>query len=366
MMQRTVVCKLTPSPEQREALEETLERFALACNYVVTVAWREHTASKFKLQRFCYRNIRETFGLSANLAVRAIARVAGACRRDRARQHTFRPTSVDYDARIFRLVGQEAVSLTTTRGRLHVPLALGEYQRRMLTGSPTSAVLSRRRGVFFVHVVVEQATPEEQPPGDFLGIDLGIVNLTVDSDGTTYCGEPIEQQRRRYAHRRRNLQHKGTRAARRKLRRISGRQQRFQRNTNHIISKCIVAKAQRTGRGIALENLKGIRDRVKASRRQRARLHNWPFRQLQTFIAYKAMAAGIPIILVDPRHTSQTCPACGHVAKANRPSQTSFSCTSCGYAALADMVAARNIRARAVVMQPMVPASHRQAQAPGL
>jgi IS605 OrfB family transposase len=117
---------------------------------------------------------------------------------------------------------------------------------------------------------------------------------------------------------------------------------------NHLISREIVDLAQRTGRGIALEDLKGIRTRVSAKRQQRARLHNWSFYQLRSFIEYKARLVGIPVFLVDPKNTSRTCPSCGCIDKANRPSQFLFSCVACGYAAPADYTAAWNIRARAV------------------
>lgn len=118
--------------------------------------------------------------------------------------------------------------------------------------------------------------------------------------------------------------------------------------------KAIVQTAERTSRGIALEDLNGIRARVTARRRQRARLANWPFRQLRSFVAYKARLAGVPVVYVDPRNTSRTCPECGCIDKANRPNQATFSCVSCGYSAAADHNAARMIRARAAVRQPMV------------
>ncbi|MER3402668.1 MAG: transposase, partial [Armatimonadota bacterium] len=73
--------------------------------------------------------------------------------------------------------------------------------------------------------------------------------------------------------------------------------------------------------------------------------------QLRSFIEYKARLAGVPVVIVDPRNTSRTCPACGHVAKANRPTQAEFRCVECGFAGPADAIAAENIR-RAVVMRP--------------
>src|SRR3954453_7487275 len=163
--------------------------------------------------------------------------------------------------------------------------------------------------------------------------------------------------RTKLARRRGGLQKRGTKAAKRKLKRMSGRQRRFQTHSNHCISKALVLEAKRSGRSISLEDLKGIRRRVKArGASQRGRLHNWGFGQLRTFVAYKARLAGVPILFVDPRDTSRTCPVCGCVDKRNRPNQSTFSCVSCGHAGMADHVAALNIRskARAAVAPPAV------------
>jgi IS605 OrfB family transposase len=107
-----------------------------------------------------------------------------------------------------------------------------------------------------------------------------------------------------------------------------------------------VAEAQRTKRAIALEDLKGIRTRVRARKPQRATLHSWSFHQLRSFINYKAKLAGVRVVFVDPRNTSRTCPGCGHCAKENRPDQATFFCQRCGLAGLADLIAAVNIRVR--------------------
>jgi IS605 OrfB family transposase len=102
------------------------------------------------------------------------------------------------------------------------------------------------------------------------------------------------------------------------------------------------------GQGIALEDLQGIRDRVRLRKPQRVTLHAWSFHQLGNFIAYKARRAGIAVVHVDPAYTSQECSACGHTGRANRPGQETFLCTSCGFAEHADVNAARNIAARGV------------------
>jgi len=118
---------------------------------------------------------------------------------------------------------------------------------------------------------------------------------------------------------------------------------------NHIVSKRIVAEAERSGRGIALEDLRGIRGRVKARKPQRATLHSWAFAQLGGYVAYKAQRAGVPVVYVDARYTSQKCSSCGNVDKHSRKDQATFECTCCGFAEHADRNAARNIASRGVV-----------------
>lgn len=354
-MKLTINLKLQPSPEQHAALLATLERANAACNAASALAWEHQTFGQFALHRLAYTRLRSEFGLTAQMAVRCIAKVADSYKLDRRSRRTFRPHgSIAYDDRILRFKPSDQVSIWTLNGRQVIPFVCGDYQRRYLPFRKGEVDLVLHRDTFYLNVVCEVDEPPTNETGDVLGVDLGVVNIATDSDGTVYSGAKVEQKRRIFAHRRRNLQRRGTRSARRKLRKLSGKQRRFQRNVNHVVSKAIVTSAQRTGRGIALEDLTGIRSRVSARRRQRARLHNWAFFQLRSFIVYKAKLAGVPVLLVDPRNTSRTCIACGCIDKANRPTQARFSCVSCGFAASADHVAARVIRARAVVSRPMV------------
>src|SRR5262249_7361035 len=141
---------------------------------------------------------------------------------------------------------------------------------------------------------------------------------------------------------------KGTKGAKKKLRRMAGKEARFRRHENHRISKAIVEDAKGTGRGIALEDLKGIRGRLTARGSDaRDRLSGWSFGQLHAFLAYKAERAGVPVVTVDPRNTSRTCAECDHCDQSNRKSQAEFVCEACGHRAYADRNAALNIRARA-------------------
>ncbi|MFN3919262.1 MAG: hypothetical protein ACK4JF_03105 [Methylohalobius sp.] len=145
MLQRTVVCKMAPTEVHQATLKDTLLKYASACDAVLEVSVREKTSNKVKLQHLVYHDIRKRFGLSANLAIRAIARVAlvkAAKRKNRAIKR-FKPTSVDYDERIFAYrENEESVSLTTVNGRIHVPLVLGQYQRDALRPRPSSSAAS--------------------------------------------------------------------------------------------------------------------------------------------------------------------------------------------------------------------------------
>ncbi len=151
----------------------------------------------------------------------------------------------------------------------------------------------------------------------------------------------------RLFHLKRALQKKGTKSAKRHLKRVRGKQARFRRNTDHILSKQIVASVE-PGAAIVLENLTDIRKRTSVKRKteRSRRVHSWSFAQLKSFVAYKAEERGCTVVAVDPRHTSQACSCCGHAARNNRRSRGRFVCRACGYELHADLNAARNIAAK--------------------
>jgi IS605 OrfB family transposase len=354
-MKLTAQVKLLPTPEQADALKQTLERANAACQYVSHFAWEGKTFRQYNLHHKCYHAIRERFGLSAQVAVRVIAKVADAYKLDRKTKRSFRPTgSIAYDDRILSWRWQDStVSIWTVSGRLRIPFVCGQRQRELLSKRQGESDLGFHLGLFFLFPTCEVDEPEPQEVEGVLGVDLGIVNIAVDSDGEVHSGSAINRVRHRQGRLRAKLQAKDTPSARRKLKRLAGKERRFATNTNHCISKKLVAKAKDTNRAIALEDLRGIRSRVTVRRSQRATLHSWAFSQLRSFVTYKAKRLGVPVVPVDPRDTSITCPY-GHVDKANRPNQTTFSCVVCGFAGLADHIAAVNIRHRAAVNPPIV------------
>ncbi|MEM0499342.1 MAG: transposase [Methanothrix sp.] len=363
-MLQTLMVRLDPDDEQYKILLETMHRFNEACNYIAEVAYSIGKANKYVVHKAVYYDVRKRFGLSAQLTVRAISKVVEAYKRDRSVKPQFRPDgAIVYDQRILSWKGLEAVSLTTLEGRQLIPLRIGDYQKARMDRVRGQADLILRNGVFYLAVAVE--APEETPyePRGVLGVDLGIKYLAVDSDGEIHSGEKLLETRERLDSLRARLQSVGTRSAKRHLKKLSGRMKRFTRDVNHRISRHIVAKAKDTLRAITLENLKGIR-RAPVGKAQRRDIHAWSFDMLKRYILYKAKLLGVPVVFVDPKHTSQTCSSCGHVSKSNRPARDYLRCESCGFAGFADHIAAINIASRAAVNQSIVAVHMHQLQAP--
>jgi putative transposase len=350
----TVQAKLLPTPGQAALLLRTLEAANEAANAISTRAWFAHTFQQFSLHRLVYAAIRAETGLSAQMVVRLIAKVADAYKLDRLRLRRFNHHgSIAYDERILRWT-HDAVSIWTVDGRESIPFVCGDHQRLLLAGQQGESDLVYRDGAWYLYATVEYTEPPESEITGWVGVDLGIVNIAVTSDGAVHAGGQVNALRHRHRRLRQRLQKKGTKSARRLLKQRRVKESRFGTWVNHTISKRIVADCEGTTRGIVLEDLKHIRARVTARRSQRATLSSWSFAQLQAFLAYKARMRGVPVRFVDPRNTSRRCPGCGHTERGNRPDQATFLCRQCGLAGLADHIAARNLAAlgRGAVNRP--------------
>ncbi len=364
-MKLTVAVKLLPSKKQADALRETLCRSNAAANHVSEVAWRERVFGKHALQKFTYRDVREGFGLGAQAAIQAIRKVADSYRLDRRMKRKYRKFgSVAYDDRILSWKPEESeISIWTiaegeAKHRQRMPFVCDERAREILRNRRGESDLVYRAtpegGKFFLLATVEVEAPPltETAPEDWLGVDLGIANLATDSDGEAHTSEKVEKSRRRYERIRSKLQAAGTKSAKRHLKKLAGRERRMKRDANHRISKRLVSKAAETGRGISLEDLKGIHKRSTVRRSQRSRHGKWAFGELRHFVEYKARLAGVAVRTVDARNTSRTCSKCGHCDRSNRMNRNDFLCKSCGHATPADHNAAINI-GRADFMQPI-------------
>ncbi|TXK44105.1 IS200/IS605 family element transposase accessory protein TnpB [Nonomuraea sp. C10] len=362
--------RLLPTPEQAAALEATLHAANRAANLVAALAFRHRCFRNFDLRKHSYDRIKAEFVLAAQAAQHVIKKVCdayrtlhanlaagnlgepGSARRIKVESKpiSFRPLAAQpYDDRCLSWQHQaRTVSIWTTAGRLKGVAFTGSAEHLALLAACRrgESDLVCRDGMWFLHACVEVADAPTARPDGFLGIDLGIANIATTSTGIRHSGKHLNAVRHRNRELRRRLQAKRTKSARRLLKRRRRKEARFAANVNHRIAKQIVTEAERTGRGIALEDLQGIRERVRLRKPQRVTLHSWSFHQLGSFIGYKAVRAGVAVIHVDPAYTSQQCSHCGHVDKNNRTSQETFVCTSCDFAEHADVNAARNIASR--------------------
>lgn len=340
--------KLVATREQTKMLRETIVRANECCDWLSEQAWKSQQFQRFAMQKASYANARDKFGLTAQAVIRCIAKVADAYKLDKETKRTFRPVgSISYDDRILRWYAEsQTVSIWTLSGRVKLAFISGQKQLALLATRQGESDLILYKGSFYLAAVCNAVEEEPGTVADFLGLDLGVASISTDSDGKTYSGKAINGIRHRQRHLRSKLQKIGTKSAKRRLKKLSGKERRFATNINHVISRQIVAKAKCTKRAIVVEELTNIRTRIKARREQRAVLHSWSFRQLRAFLAYKAKLSGVTVVPVDAAYSSRTCSRCGHCEKANRISQSKFSCRSCGFSANADFNAAIVLRER--------------------
>ena len=357
----TVSCKLNISPEQAVKVDATLQAFCDACIYVNQEV-PEKLTNELAMQSLVYHDVRARFGLSSQLAIHAVRRVSGNRKTAKSKGETvkeFRPTSATYDARTFSFREKDwTVSLTMLGKRERFTLHIGNFQRgKLKEQTPKTATLTKnRQGEYYLMIQLESHPEPPEKTDKVLGVDLGRTDIAVTSDGDSFSGKEITKVRDHHSDLRSKLQQKatrGTRSTRRRVRRLlqrlSGREQRFQKHTNHVISHRIIQYARATNHVIALEDLTGIRERTNEMPRtktERRRSNSWAFYQLRQFLGYKAIKFSVKLILVDPRYTSQTCHNCLHIHPVQGKSYRSgkkFACGHCGWVGDADLNGAKNI-----------------------
>ena len=379
LVKQVVKVRVLPVGLEAVALDATLRACNNAASWLSAQMHADGVLRKHDAQKRFYPELRQRFGLSAQPAVRVIGKVADAYTTLRAnaaagnygppgsrrritvlaKPIVFRDDAAQpFDARCLswqmpNVFGdrEATVSIWTTHGRLRKIRILAAPGDLALLGTRKigESDLVQRDGKWFLYATVNvPEAPLTEPVNGFVGVDLGIVNIAATSDGDRAAGARLNRYRKRQARLRKRLQAKKTSSARRLLRKRRRKERRFATDVNHKVSKRIVAEAERTGCGIAVEELTGIRQRVRLRKPQRATLHSWAFAQLGGFIAYKAKAAGVVFVHVDPAYTSQTCHACRWVDKRNRRSQEVFECGRCGFVGHADHNAAINIASRGV------------------
>ncbi len=340
--------------EQVTILSATVDQFTAAFNVVCRTGWDANEKNGIRLHHATYYETKSLCpDLVSDLLIQARVKASEPLRsafdrRKKGRRvrcpqatacpprYTHHTATLDWDAR--------EVRMSTTAGRMTIPFVLPAHYAKYAGGRTLTADLIHRKGRWYLHVSVELPDPlAPAENGPAVGVDLGLCRSAVTSGNRFFGRRQWRGVDARYFRLRRGLQRKGTRSAKRHLRRLSGKVNRFRRDCDHVLSRRIVDSVE-PGTVIVVENLTNIRARVKQrGRESRRRLHSWSFAQLRGFLAYKAQEKGCAVVGIDPRHTSQRCSRCGHTARNNRRSQSDFTCRSCGFRLNADLNGARNI-----------------------
>jgi len=392
----TAKVKLHTTPEQFRALRHTQLAYRDALNHVSRYAFEHGKMSSGRaLQRDCYEDIRLKFGLPAQMACNvprqvgatyktvwtkvqqnAALRAAGKTKKrykglDTPPRYVSPTLTYNYH-RDYSLKPKNQVSILTLDGRVMVPYTGYDKHVTLLMQDAHIGAAKlwydkpRKQFYLLISLELEVAEPTPETHRSIVGVDVGQRYLAVTCSLATptnaasfYSGKAVRAKTDHYARLRKRLQKQGTRSATRRLMVMSGRERRLKQDRNHVISRRIVDAHPHSI--IGLEDLTHIRDRTrrkhgkKASKKQRrANRHasKWAFAQLHGYIAYKATLTGSMAVKVDANYTSKACPMCGYTSDRNRANNgLLFVCQSCHYALHADLVGARNVALRTLLVR---------------
>ena len=358
---RPVICKVQADKKDYDSLKHTVDAFQSACNYISRVAFQKRCFDPIALHALVYQKVRAIFKLPANLAVQARNRVAESYRLHRDRLHSFGKNSMSLDERLFSLLRSRdfAVSISTIKGRIKPKLVLGEYQRTALQKPVKSARLIIRKAGLFLKIFVVYDVPLKEAAKP-VGVDVGIRKLLVGSNGIAVSGGPFIARMEHFESLLQTLGTKGTSSAKRRQKRLAGRERRWAKAMLHQISRHFV-ESLKDGEYVVLEELPDARNGTNGiatpCKDHPAAFRGWALSRLLRMLSYKCADAGVPVVYVSPDFTSQRCPRCGTIHKNNRRTQALFRCVNCGFQHNADIVAALNLREQArggwaVVSQP--------------
>ena len=359
MEQMTITAKIQISAtvDDKVLLDETMSVYADACNYVSDYVFRTHDLKQFSLNKVLYSELRERFGLKSQMAQSVFKTVIARYKTILDNQGEWIKPSFkkpQYDLvwnRDYSLT-QNCFSVNTLNGRVKLPYfakGMSKYFDHTVYKFGT-AKLVNKHGKYFLHIPVTYDVKESNISDirNVVGIDRGInfVVATYDSKHKSgfVSGKAIKQKRANYSKLRKELQMRHTPSARRRIKAIGQRENRWMQDVNHCVSKALV-KSNPKHTLFVLEDLSGVRnatERVKTKDRYVS--VSWSFYDLEQKLIYKAKQNQSSVIKVDPRYTSQCCPVCGHTEKSNRNKKIHlFTCRNCGYRSNDDRIGAMNL-----------------------
>ena len=359
MEQMTITAKIQISAtvDDKVLLDETMSVYADACNYVSDYVFRTHDLKQFSLNKVLYSELRERFGLKSQMAQSVFKTVIARYKtilenESKWIKPSFKKPQYDLVWNRDYSLTQNRFSVNTLNGRVKLPYfseGMSKYFDHTVYKFGT-AKLVNKHGKYFLHIPVTYDVKESNISDirNVVGIDRGInfVVATYDSKHKSgfVSGKAIKQKRANYSKLRKELQMRQTPSARRRIKAIGQRENRWMQDVNHCVSKALV-KSNPKHTLFVLEDLSGVRnatERVKTKDRYVS--VSWSFYDLEQKLIYKAKQNQSSVIKVDPRYTSQCCPVCGHTEKSNRNKKIHlFTCRNCGYRSNDDRIGAMNL-----------------------
>ncbi len=338
--------------ETRPEIARTIEVYKRGLQFCIDKAWEMKIRNNIKLHPFVYRELRE-IGLPSQLAVRCIKQSCGMVKRVKTKPH-IENVSIGYNFPRSASMKNNILSISTIDGRIKVPFSVpacfGTYFDNWEV-CESLLMIDKFNRTFFLFTFCSDVETHSSNTQRVLGVDVGVNTLAVTSERRFY-GEEIKQKRVQHDRFVSKLQSKGTRASKRKLKRLSGSWRQFMRWENHNISKRIVDSLNK-GDTVVMEDLIDIRKTARYNKW----IHKWAFRQLRSFIEYKSLMKGIRVVYINPRYTSKTCSRCHNTDTVRH--RGFVECKTCGYSLNSDFNASINIAqlykrnmCRAIVNKP--------------
>ena len=380
---KTIKLRIHVTPEQEVLFRQVTEQYRQACNFVSRYIFDNQFDLTYQsLNKKLYSGLRGLFGLKSQLAQSSIKTTIA--RYKTVKQQLFRkpyrykdedgdwqhiPKTLEWlwnpiffrrpqadlvRNRDYSFVDDgQALSINTLGERTKCTFE-GNHFAGYLDGSYRlgTAKLVELKGQWYLHIPVTKAVEDFQKKDirHVVGIDRGLRFLAVsyDEQGKTefVSGKKIITKRHKFQEVRRQLQYKGTKSAKRKLKAISGRENRWMSDVNHQISKTLVQKYGKDTLFV-LEDLAGVsfeESNLSRTTKQNYELRSWAFYQLEQFLTYKAHENRSEVLKVSARYTSQRCPKCGTIRKETRNHHKHLYSCQCGYESNDDRIGAMNIQ----------------------
>lgn len=348
----TIKLPVITNQHSHDILVQTIIQYKNSFNRVSQAGWDMPRLNGVELHHLTYYHEREITDLPSQLIISARMKATEALKASFTKKKKgelstcpySKHGSIRYDHRSSSInLLNSSATLASISGRQSVTLIIPKCYSNKINGEICSADLCQRAdGRLFLHVVIKYKIPEVIPQ-NIIGIDLGVNRPAVTSENLFFGQRRWKNIEHKYFNLRKALQAKGTKSAKKHLKKIGRKVNRFRNDCDHVLSKNIIQSAGHQTI-VVLEDLTDIRTRMKGKKAQKRRLHSWSFHRLQFYLEYKGNLNEVLVEYIDPRYTSQKCSKCGHIEKGNRKTQSSFVCKKCGFQHNADLNAAKNIR----------------------